>query len=119
MWYTTPEALAIIARITAKPAVILHERRFPRTTDRWYEFAGPEVDALFALYNAAFRAADHDDRLRAMVIQTNPEDVIGALWGDPNGNQYFRTDRDAGRTWQSLREQIGEAMAEHAMQVAA
>lgn len=111
-WYTTPAALAIIAQITAKPDVTITERRFPRSVDYLYDFAGPQVDALHALWKAAFKRADRSDHARAIVLGTTYEDVIGALWGDPEGNQYYRTDRDKSDGWDRIRHEINEALAE-------
>jgi len=111
MWYLTPEALEILAGITEKPAAEDHKKRFINTVDYWSEFTGPAIEALTGLWDAAFMAAEGAGNIKVLeeILFSSPEDVIGALWGDPNGNACFRTWRDLSDEWRAIRDAVASA----------
>ena len=98
-WFTAPAALAILAQ--GRPAVEWHERRYPRTTERWATFVG--IEPLYALWSADFNATGE--------LGPDPDDVLGALYGDANGNDQHRTHRDTSDEWAAIRLTLAPQLA--------
>lgn len=101
IWYLEPEPLAIIARMA--PGVERSETRYPLTVDQHARYAGADMDALEAIHEARF------DELQATVpwprakiealLDTSPQDIAGALFGDPLG-------RDDLPAWEAIRRNV-------------
>ncbi|NML93774.1 hypothetical protein [Novosphingobium olei] len=108
MWYLSPEALTIIAGITAKPPVEQHSHTYAITVDRWNEFTGPQWERLKNHWHAVWDRSSWSER--DALLSSSPEDVLGALWGDPNGNEHFRTHRDLSAAWERIRRDVAGAL---------
>lgn len=109
-WYLTPPAKALLLSIRARPDTHTEVRHYPLTTDRVNSYTGPKVERLRALWQSmaapalieATRAGTYDEYVAAFGADAN--DVLGALWGDPNGNAAYRTRLDDCPLWVEIRE---------------
>jgi len=110
LWYLSDTALDILA--SGRPDKASFSKAYPLTIDRWAEFTGPVATALHGVFAAAFAAAGDDMAVRMDVLTASPEDVLGALWGDPNGNAAYRTYRDTSDEWALIRSQVVDALAQ-------
>lgn len=113
-WHLTPPALGILAGIRAKPGVEWKEAHFVRTSDRWALFTGRDFKRLSAIYSDRFAELDARRPWSAEPFRdelyATPEDLIGALFGDPNGSDQFRTHRDDSPEWASIRAEVAKVL---------
>ena len=115
-WHTRPAALKIIKRLRAAPP----ERKFERDRhsrnfhDGQRDYVGFDVIALRSLFAKEFARVDgatpyNAEAVRAL-LDTSAEEVLAALFGDPNNLDWADTDRAARRT--ALAVEIDAALAE-------
>lgn len=122
-WYLAPSALTLIPRV--RPAIDRWQRKWISGTEHHAEYVGPAVSALEAHWGAIYAELiergwpdDSDERLGPP-----PQAVLGAVFGDPNGNPdqpgyEWATTRDQSAAWETVRDAIAEASA-HARSLAA
>lgn len=114
-WYLEPEPLAILASFDGKPAVEWHEKRYAITTDKWATFNDERYDRLYAMWSARFSELDaikpYPTEQASAIIAASPENILGAMFGDPDGNDHFRTHRDRSPEWAAIREMVAHALA--------
>lgn len=117
-WYLEPAAIDAIRAIRSKPAVEWGKEGLSGSPIA--KFVGAEVGRVDAIYRQVWRATDAvaaqaSDYRAAMAergLTTFVEDVLGAIWGDPNGNEHFRTFRDASPEWDALRATLHAALVQ-------
>lgn len=111
-WHTSPQALSILSRMQ-RPAIQHFEHQYPRTTDKWAEYEGRDVNKLTALFT--LHIADRDATVPYPTDRVvTPSALLGAMFGDPMGNPgtqgAWRTHWDNSPEWQAIRDDVGAAM---------
>lgn len=115
-WYLTPSALAILKRLRAAPPQLARNTETNAIlTNAGYR--GGDVDALRTRFTLAWEALNREgwdaDTSRAL-LETSADEVLAALFGDPDGLDWAHGERAARRT--ALAIEIDAALA---LQVAA
>lgn len=113
-WYLTARPLALLATLREKPPVEWQRKRYVITTDEWGEFRGEAFDQLTKLHKAEAQRRKGDVDAWSEACCVTPTDVIGALFGDPNGNEHWRTHRDTSDEWDAIRRNVGAALQRRA-----
>lgn len=113
-WYTTPAALRIIRKLKAHPP----RREFVRDKvslnyhDGHHEYRSMdalELAALFAIeFNKVQLAPVWDREAAVALMQTSDDEILAALFGDPDSRDWAHPDRAARRT--ALAMEIDEAL---------
>ncbi|MDE2434702.1 MAG: hypothetical protein KGM49_00445 [Sphingomonadales bacterium] len=115
-WYLTPAALAILKRLRAAPPELARNTSGnPLLTNAGYR--GADADALRTRFTLAWEAmnrAGWDADTARELLETSANEVLAALFGDPDGLDWAHPDRAARRTALAL--EIDAALA---VQVAA
>jgi hypothetical protein len=116
-WYTRPAALTIIRRLLDNPP----ERKFERsrTSRNWHDgdtdYTGYDVLALRDRFKKVYaaetvnKAGEYQREVARDLLHTDADEVLAALFGDPNNLDWAHPDRTEKR--KAMAEAIHAALA--------